>query len=167
MSADSAGPSGGGKILQWVAITFTAIGLLATIHFHMHSLQTARIENELFSYLHLNDRYHKLIFTLLEKDANVFQKTDDAYLNENKFLMYELFELFSTADSLKSHFQELNTLWPHWQKRMEFLFSKPAIQCAWKKHQKSAPQIYDEKFITQVNGIIEAQALPSEVTQNQ
>lgn len=150
----AAGPTSslGGK-LQWVAIIFTAVGLFTSIHFHIHSLQTARMENELFSYLQLDERYNKLIFTLIDSDPDVFKKVDDLSLKNHKFIMYELFNLFETVESLRPHYQELD-LWPNWQKRMEFLFSKPAIQYAWQKHRRDADQIYHPEFIARVDSIL-------------
>lgn len=62
--------------LHWIAITCMAIGLITSVYYHAHTLKAERIESEINSYLHLNDRYHKLLFTLLQNDPEVFRKTD-------------------------------------------------------------------------------------------
>jgi hypothetical protein len=89
--------------LQWIAIICMAAGLITSIYYHANTLKAEHIESEINSYLHLNDRYHKLLFTLLQNDSEVFQKID----HKNKYLIYELFELFATVDLLESHFNEL------------------------------------------------------------
>lgn len=143
-----------GNKLQWIAIACTAISLVTTNYHHSHILKAERINSELSSYLHLNERYHKLLFTLLQNDSDVFQKNEDASLEKNKYLLYALFELFSTVDSLKEYFIELGEdVWPCWERRMEFLFSKPAIRYAWHTHEKYAAKIYTASFIESVESI--------------
>ena len=134
--------------LQWIAIACMAIGLVTSIYYHARTLQAEHLESEVNSYLHLNDRYHKLLFTLLQNDGEVFQKTDPDSMRKNKYLMYELFELLATVDLLKNHFNELGQeLHPCWQRRIEFVFSKPAIQHAWQSHLSYAKKIYKPEFI--------------------
>ncbi len=141
--------------LQWIAIMFMAIGLIISIHHHSQLIKAERIKSELTSYLHLDDRYHKLIFTLLQNDPDVFQKNDDLSLQKNKYLLYELFELFATVETLKSYFQELNEdTWPIWNKRIEFLFSKPAVNYAWEERQRYADKIYSPEFLKHIENII-------------
>jgi len=141
--------------LQWIAIGCMAFGLITSTYYHVHTLKAERIESELTSYLHLNDRYHKLLFTLLENDPEIFQKNDDLYLQKNKYIIYELFELLSMVDSLKPYFLELRAdVWPCWEKRMEFLFSKPAVQHAWASHAKYAERIYKPEFIAHVESML-------------
>ena len=134
--------------LQWIAILCMAIGLITSIYYHARTLQAEHVESEVNSYLHLNDRYHKLLFTLLQNDAEAFQKTDPDSMRKNKYLMYELFELLATVDLLKNHFNELSQeIHPCWQRRIEFIFSKPAIQHAWQSHLSYAKRIYKAEFI--------------------
>ena len=141
--------------LQWIAIACMAIGLITSIYYHAHTLQAEHIESEINSYLHLNDRYHKLLFALLQNDSEVFKKTDPDSMRKNKYLMYELFELFATVDLLKSHFNELaQEVQPCWQRRMDFVFSKPAVQHAWKSHLSYAGKIYKPEFVQHVEKVI-------------
>ncbi len=143
--------------LQWIAIACMAIGLVTSIYFHANILKAERIENELSSYLHLNDKYHSLLFKLICDDSEVFKKTDDLSLQKNKYLMYELFELFSTIDSLEGYFKELDKdVWPSWKRRMEFLLSKPAVQYAWQSHRNYAERIYEPHFVEHIESIIAA-----------
>ncbi len=151
--------------LQWVAIGCMALGLMASIYFHSNILKAERIENELSSYLHLNDKYHSLLFKLIDNDREVFQKTDNASLQKNKYIIYELFELFSTINSVERYFQELDKdVWPCWKRRMEFLLSKPAVQYAWQSRRRYAEQIYDPAFVRHIESIIAAN--PSSETAN-
>ncbi len=151
--------------LQWIAIICMAVGLITSIYYHANTLKSEHIESEINSYLHLNDRYHKLLFTLLQNDSKVFQKTDPDAMDQNKYLMYELFELFATVDLLESHFNELSEeIRPYWKRRMEFVFSKPAIRHAWQSHSSYAQKIYKSAFVQHVEGII-AQILPIETSE--
>lgn len=141
--------------LQWIAIACMAIGLLTSVYYHSHILKAERLESELSSYLHLNDRYHQLLFTLIQNDHEIFSKTGDISLQKNKYIIYELFELFSTVDMLESYFSELDQdVWPIWKRRMEFLFSKPAIKYAWESHLRYADQIYKPAFMKHVETLI-------------
>jgi hypothetical protein len=141
--------------LQWIAIICMAIGLITSIYYHANTLKAEHIESEINSYLHLNDRYHKLLFTLLQNDSKVFQKTDPDSMDQNKYLIYELFELFATVDLLESHFNELGQeIQPYWKRRMEFVFSKPAIRLAWQSHRSYATKIYKSEFVQLVEGVI-------------
>ncbi len=141
--------------LQWIAIGCMAIGLITSTYYHVHTLKAERIESELSSYLHLNDRYHKLLFSLLENDSEIFKKTDNPSLQKNKYIIYELFEIFATVDSLKGYFSELEKdVWPCWKRRMEFLFSKPAIQYCWQSHASYAGKIYKPEFVKHVERVI-------------
>lgn len=154
--------------LQWIAIVCMAIGLLTSTYFHATILRAERTESELSSYLHLNDRYHALLFTLIHNDNEVFIKTDDDSLQKNKYIMYELFELFSTVESLERYFKELDKdVWPCWKRRMEFLFSKPAILYAWHSHLRYAQHIYRPEFVEQIENIIAAQMSPEELVLHQ
>jgi hypothetical protein len=153
--------------LQWIAITCMAIGLITSVYFHASILKAERTESELSSYLHLNDRYHSLLFTLIHNDDEVFKKTDDTTLQKNKFIMYELFELFSTIDSLERYFKELDKdVWPCWKRRMEFLFSKPAILYAWHSHLKYAQHIYRPQFVEHIENIIASHMSPEELSKH-
>jgi hypothetical protein len=141
--------------LQWIAIACMAIGLLTSVYFHANILKAERIENELSSYLHLNDKYHSLLFQLIYDDSEVFKKTDDVSLQKNKYVMYQLFELFSTIDSLEGYFKELDKdVWPCWKRRMEFLLSKPAVRYAWQSHRNYAQRIYEPEFVKHIESMI-------------
>ncbi len=141
--------------MQWLAIICMAIGLITSIYYHARTLQAEHVESEVNSYLHLNDRYHKLLFTMLQNDPEFFQKTDPESMRKNKYLMYELFELLATVDLLKGHFNELNReIEPCWQRRMEFVFSKIAIQHAWQSHMSYASNIYRSEFIQCIQKVI-------------
>jgi len=141
--------------LQWIAIFCMAIGLIVSIYHHTHLIKAERIKSELTSYLHLNERYHKLLFTLIQNDSEVFKKADDQSLQKNKYVLYELFELLATVESLKGYFKELDKdTWPIWNRRIEFLFSKPAVQYAWHLHQADAKEIYLPEFIAHVDHVI-------------
>lgn len=141
--------------LQWIAIVCMAIGLIVSIYHHSHMIKAERIKSELTSYLHLNDRYNQLVFSLIQNDSEVFKKTDDLSLQKNKYVLYELFELLATVESLKGYFKELDKdTWPIWNRRMEFLFSKPAINFAWQQHQRYAKEIYRPEFIRLVDNVI-------------
>lgn len=141
--------------LQWIAIICMAIGLVTSIYYHANTLRAEHIESEINSYLHLNDRYHKLLFALLQNDSEVFQKTDPDSMRENKYLMYELFELLATVDLLKNHFNELaQEVQPCWKRRMEFIFSKPSVRHAWKSHLSYAEKIYKSDFVEHIEQVI-------------
>jgi hypothetical protein len=141
--------------LQWIAIFCMAIGLITSIYYHSHTIKADRIKNEMASYLHLNDRYNKLLFTFIQNDADAFQKTDKQSLQENKYLIYELFELFATIDSFQDYFIEIEeNVWPIWEKRMEFLFSKPAVRYAWESTRSYADKIYPSSFVDHVEKIL-------------
>lgn len=147
--------------LQWVAIICMAIGLITSIYYHAKTLKAEHIESEINSHLHLNDRYHQILFTLLENDSEVFKKTDQDSMQKNKYLMYELFELFATVNLLESHFKELGSeVKSCWTKRMEFLFSKPSIQHAWKSHRSYAKEIYKPEFIASIEKVVAETPFP-------
>ena len=63
--------------LQWIAIGCMALGLITSVYYHSQILKAERVESELTSYLHLNDRYHKLLFTLIQNEPDVFQQTNE------------------------------------------------------------------------------------------
>lgn len=152
--------------IQWIAIACMAIGLLTSIYYHGQLLRAERIKSELSSYLHLNDRYHHLLFALIQNDSEVFQKEDEASLKSNKYIMYELFELLASVQSIEKYFKELDKdVWPCWQQRTEFLFSKPAIRYAWQSHLRYAGKIYKPEFIEQIENVIaqEPYLLPSNI----
>lgn len=143
------------NLLQWIAITCMAIGLITSNYYHIHILKAERVETELTSYLHLNDCYHKLLFNLIQNDSEIFKKIDDSSLGKEKYIMYELFDLFATVQLVENYFTELDkNVWPCWKQRMEFLFSKPAIRYAWQCHLKDARHIYKSEFIQHVENII-------------
>ncbi len=140
---------------QWIAISLTAIGLFSSTYYNSHILKSSRIENELSSYLKLNEQYNKLLFKLINNDSESFKKTDDISLNKNKYVMYELIELFATIKSLEAYHQEIGTdVSGIWNQRLEFLFSKPAIQYAWQLRRKYAEKIYSPTFVKLVEQII-------------
>ncbi len=141
--------------LQWIAIVCMAIGLITSIYYHAHTLKAEHIESEINSYLHLNDRYQKLLFTLIQNHPAVFKKPDADSMYKNKYLMYELFELFATVDLLDSHFNELGQeVRSCWEKRMEFVFSKPSIRHAWQSHLAYAGKIYRPNFVQHVERVV-------------
>ena len=142
--------------LQWVAIGCMALGLVISTYYHSHTLKADRVESELTAYLHLNDRYHKLLFTLIDHDSEIFKNRDNfENLQKNKYIIYELFELFSTIDSLEHYFTELDKdVWPTWSRRMEFLFSKPTVRHAWLTHSQYAGKIYKQQFVNRVESVI-------------
>ncbi len=153
--------------LQWIAIICMAIGLITSIYYHANTLKAEHIESEINSYLHLNDRYHKLLFTLLQNDSDVFKKTDLHSMRKNKYIIYELFELFATVDLLENHFNELDQeVRPCWKKRMEFIFSKPSIRQAWQSHLDYAGKIYKPGFIQHVEEIITQLPFPDSFHQD-
>lgn len=141
--------------LQWIAIACMAIGLITSVYYHAQILKAERIESELSSYLHLNDKYHSLLFKLIDNDSEAFKKADDSSLQKNKYIMYELIELFYTIDSLEAYFKELDKdVWPCWKRRLEFLCSKPAIQHAWQSRRHYAERIYEPEFVQRVESIM-------------
>ncbi len=143
------------NILQWVAIGLTALGLFTTTHYNVRILEATRFETELSYYLNLNERYHKLLFTLVNNDPEVFKKSDDLSLEHNKYIIYELFELFATVKSLEGYYKELDKdLTSIWQKRADFLFSKPAVRHAWQCHETDAQAIYKPEFVEYVHSVI-------------
>ena len=77
---------------------------MTSVYYHANTLKAERVESEINAYLHLNDRYHDLLFTLIHNDPEVFKKVDPESMRKNKYLIYELFELFATVDLLASHF---------------------------------------------------------------
>ena len=141
--------------MQWIAIIFTALGLVISTYYHAFGLKTDRIDGELTTHLHLNDRYHRLLFTLMDHDSGIFKDHDKHELHKNKYIIYEMFELFATVDSLETYFTELGKdVWPCWKRRMEFLFSKPAIRSAWQTHAVYADQIYRPEFVERVESVL-------------
>lgn len=142
--------------LQWIAIGGMAIGLVISTYYQNNSLRTERVESELGAYLHLNDRYHRLLFTLIDHDSEIFKDRDNfSHLQKNKYIIYELFELFSTVDSLENYLKELDKdVWQCWNRRMEFLFSKPTVRHAWQTHSQYAGQIYKPEFVERVENVI-------------
>lgn len=141
--------------LQWIAIGLTAFGLITTTHYNVRILKATRFETEIAYYLNLNERYHKLLFTLLHNDPEVFKKSDDQSLETNKYIIYELFELLATVKSLENYYEELGQdLSNIWQRRVDFLFSKPAVQHAWQIHEAYAQEIYKPEFVSYIQGVI-------------
>ncbi|MBM3201397.1 MAG: hypothetical protein FJZ56_03195 [Chlamydiae bacterium] len=145
--------------LQSIATICMALGLVISIYYNSHILKSERIETELATHLHLTDRYHKLLFTLIQNDSAVFEQSEDAFLQSNKYLIYEFFELLATVNSLQPYFEETaKDVWPTWKKRMEFLFSKPAIRKAWYAQRHYADHIYKSEFISDVDKILSCHA---------
>lgn len=143
---------------QWIAITFTALGLLFSSYYDAQTVKASRIDSELSSYLQLNEQYNKLLFTLINNDSQVFKKVDDLSLENNKYLIYELFELFATVKTFEIHYQELEADVKFiWERRLEFLFSKPAIQYVWQRSYKYTHKIYKPEFIKYVDDLIATQ----------
>lgn len=141
--------------LQWIAIICMAIGLITSIYYHSKTLKAERIESEVNAFIHLNDRYQKLLFTLIHNDSEIFKRTDQESLQKNKYVIYELFELLATVYSLEGYFKELDkNIWASWKKRTEFLFTKPAIRYAWQSHAAYAEKIYRPEFVKLVESEI-------------
>lgn len=137
---------------QWVAIVVTITSLISTSYFNHKNLQAARIDSELISYLNLSERYQRLMFELIKNDHNVFQKTNDDALRENKYLIYEVMDLFSIVHALdKSHKEVGQDFWPTWCKRMQMFFKKPAVQHAWKTRRTYAEDIYPSEFVEYID----------------
>lgn len=140
--------------LQWIAIFTTALGLIITAYLGFHSLKAIHLQSELSTYLQLNETYNRLLFDLIQHDPQVFHKTDDALAKQEKYLIYQMFELFSTIKCLETHCRELGAdVWPIWQKRFEYLCSKPAFQHSWGHRLKYAESIYKPEFIDHVNSM--------------
>lgn len=140
--------------MQWIAITITAAGVMCSAYYNSETLRSARIENELSSYLNLNERYQKLIFSLISGDADIFQIVDFKDLHEKKYIIYELLELFSTVKALEGYYLDLDkNIWPIWDERIKFLFSKPAVQSVWKHRRIYAEKIYKAEFIQYVEQV--------------
>jgi len=147
--------------LQWIAIGLTALGLITTTHYNVRILKATRFETELSYYLNLNERYHKLLFTLINNDPEVFKKNDDKSLENNKYIIYELFELFATVKSLEGYYQELDQdISSIWKKRVDFLFSKPAVRQAWLTHVSDAQEIYKPEFVEYIHRILAQGSIP-------
>lgn len=145
--------------LQWFAIACTALGLLTSTYYNAYILKAARMDNELSSYLKLNEHYNRLLFTLLNNDREIFRRRDDASLNSNKYILYELIELLSTVKSLENYYQELDKdVIAVWNRRIEFLLTKPATQHAWQSRKQYAERIYKPEFVEFVDEIIRNQA---------
>lgn len=141
--------------MSWIGIIFTSIGLLTTVYYHDHILKATRVESEMKSYLHLNQRYHQLLFALIHNDSEVFKKHDDAGLKENKYIIYELLDVISMVKTLeKYHTQVAPEIKFDWERKIDFLLSKPAIQFAWEKRMKYGDKVFNPSFITYVEKII-------------
>ncbi len=150
------------NILQWIAIGLTALGLITTTHYNVRILEATRFETELSYYLNLNERYHKLLFTLVNNDPEIFKKDDDLSLDNNKYIIYELFELFATVKSLEGYYKELDKdISSIWQKRVDFLFSKPAVRHAWQTHETDAQAIYKPEFVNYIHNVLAQSTPPS------
>lgn len=145
--------------LQWIAIAITATGLIITSYYNMKTLGQARLDSELTTYLQLNDRYNKLIFKLVCNDSEVFKHTDTEALKKNKYIIYEMFDLFSTIKSLETYYSELNKdVWPIWEKRIEFFFSKPAVRYAWQVRMQYANAIYTNDFVEYIDELLSTES---------
>jgi quinol monooxygenase YgiN len=141
--------------LQWIAIFIMAIGLMTSIYYHANTIKDDRIKAEMQSHLHLNNLYNKLLFTLIQNDSEVFKQVDDPSLQENKYIIYEMFEVFATVDAFKEHFAEMHKdILPIWQRRMDFFLSKPAVRYAWESHRSYAKHIYHPGFLQYVEDTI-------------
>lgn len=137
--------------MQWIAIFMTTVSLFLTSYYNHRTLKVAQIENELISHLNLSERYHRILYSLLESDSHVFQRTDRASLEKNQYLIYEAIDLFCTVHSLEKYHEEMvKDIWPQWRMRMEFFFDKPAVRFAWRSQAPIAHQIYNQKFISHV-----------------
>ena len=135
--------------LTWLGILFTMVGLVTTIYYNAHTLKVTRMESEMSCYLHLNDRYHQLMHTLIHNKT--FRHTTAEDLGDEKYILYELFDLFATIKTMESYFTEIAPqLRADWQRKIDFLFSKPAVQAAWKARRDYSDKIYDPAFIAYV-----------------
>jgi hypothetical protein len=142
--------------MSWIGIIFTSIGLITTVYYHDHILKATRMESEMKSYLLLNQRYHELLFTLIHNDSEVFQKVDDQSLKENKYIIYELLNLISTVKTMESCFNEVAPeIKADWERKTNFLLTKPAVQFAWEKRIRYADKIFNPNFISFVENVIE------------
>lgn len=143
--------------LQWVAIICTVIGLLASVYYNAKILTAARMQSEMSSYLHLNERYHKILFSLMEEDPKIFSRTSDMTKSQ-KYHIYEMFEVFALVTTLEDHYKEIDSdAWPIWHKRMSFLLQKPAIQHAWQCRMDYAEALYVPEFIAYMENLAKLQ----------
>jgi hypothetical protein len=141
--------------MSWIGIIFTSIGLVTTVYYHDHILKATRVESELKSYLHLNQRYHQLLFTLINNDSEVFKKYDDGSLKENKYIIYELLDVIAMVKTLENYYtQVVPEIKSDWDRKIDFLLSKPAVQFAWGKRMKYGSKVFNPNFITYVDNII-------------
>ncbi|MCE5293697.1 MAG: hypothetical protein LLF94_03675 [Chlamydiales bacterium] len=137
--------------LAWLGIIFTSLGLIISVYYNHNSLQAARMESELKSYLTLNERYHQLMFSLVNKGEGVFFKEDD---KENKYCIYELFDLISTVKIVESHFTSIPSIKADWDRKIAFFLSKPAVKHAWRARSEYATKIYSPSFINYIDAQI-------------
>lgn len=92
------------------------------------------------------------MFTLVHQGQGVFfNMSDDEQSKESKYIIYEMFDLISTVKTLEKHFTTaIPDIKSDWKRKIDFFFSKPAVQHAWKTRIGYASKIYSEKFIAYV-----------------
>ena len=139
--------------MTWVGIIFTSLGLITSVYYHDHILKATRLESEMNSYLNLNQRYHQLLFSLVHNQA--FRNTGGEIVKDDKYVIYELFDLISTVKTLENYFTEAAPdIKADWERKIDFLLSKRAVQQAWKERAEYIDKIYNASFITYVEQVI-------------
>ncbi len=139
-------------MMAWLGIIFTMIGLITSVYYNGHILKVTRMENELNSYLNLNQRYHQLVYSLVHNKT--FRHTSEETLGDDKYVIYELFDLIATWKTMEDYFDDTSpNLKADWERKIHFLFSKPAVQAAWKMRHEYVNKIYSPEFVTYIDNI--------------
>ena len=135
--------------MAWLGIIFTMIGLVTSVYYNAHTLKVTRMESEMSCYLNLNQRYHELVYQLVHNKT--FRHTSGDQLGDEKYLMYELFDLVATIKTMEAYFIETAPeLRADWERKIDFLFAKPAVKAAWAARSEYTDKIYDPSFIAYI-----------------
>lgn len=132
----------------WLGILFTMAGLVTSIYYSGHILKVTRMENEMNCYLNLNQRYHKLVYTLVHNKT--FRHTTSEELGDDKYVIYEIFDLIATVKTMETYAEMAPELRADWERKIDFLLSKPAVQAAWKTQIPYINNIYSPDFINYI-----------------
>lgn len=141
--------------MAWIGIIFTMLGLVTSVYYNGHILKMTRMENEMNCYLDLNQRYHQLVYKLVHNKT--FRHTSSDDLGDDKYVIYELFDLIATVKTMENYFSETAPqLKADWERKIDFLLTKPAVKAAWKTQSAYMNDIYSPDFIAYIDGTIHA-----------
>lgn len=133
-----------------ITLLLTAAGLVVSVIFSYQGMRIAKQESVANTFIELNARLQRVLYSLLEKDHDALSHSAPETLGSLKFSFYEMFDIF--ADMI--HFQKLlkdyePELWTICDARITALAKKKNVYHFWNKWKQQ--QKYTDTFMKAMN----------------